>query len=162
MDIRKTKLEDLDQVMAIIDIARGLMRASGNTIQWTNGYPSREYIQSTIAIGENYVCIEDDVIVATFCFSLEPDPNYTIIEDGQWLNEEPYGVVHRLASNGQVKGVAAQCFQWCFEQCHNIRVDTHETNIPMQKVLTRLGYIRCGIIYVGDGTPRVAFQKIDS
>ena len=44
MDIRKTKLEDLDQVMAIIDIARGLMRASGNTIQWTNGYPSQEYI----------------------------------------------------------------------------------------------------------------------
>lgn len=161
MKIRKAKVQDLDRVMAIIDIARGLMRASGNTIQWTNGYPSREYILSTIDIGENYVCIEDDIVVATFCFSLERDPNYTVIEDGQWLNDEPYGVVHRLASNCKVKGVATHCLQWCFEQCHNIRVDTHETNIPMQKVLKKLGYTRCGIIYVSDGTARVAFQKIN-
>lgn len=162
MDIRKTNLQDIDQVMAIIDSARGLMRASGNTVQWTNGYPSREYIQSTIDIGENYVCLVADTIVATFCFSLEPDPNYAHIEDGHWLNDQPYAVVHRLASNGQVKGIAMRCFEWCFEQCPNIRVDTHETNIPMQKVLTKLGYTRCGIIYVGDGTARVAFQKINS
>ncbi|UIR56577.1 GNAT family N-acetyltransferase [Sphingobacterium sp. SRCM116780] len=161
MDIRKTTVEDLDQVMATIDIARGLMRASGNTIQWTNGYPSREYIQSTIEIGENYVCTVQGEIVGTFCFSLERDPNYTLIEDGQWLNDEPYGVIHRLASNGKVKGVAMKCFQWCFEQCHNIRVDTHESNIPMQKVMQKLGYKRCGIIYVHDGTARLAFQKID-
>ena len=31
------------------------------------------------------------------------DPDYQVIE-GAWLNEEPYGVVHRITSDGTVKG----------------------------------------------------------
>lgn len=160
MDIRKTKLEDLDQVMEAIDYSRKLMRESGNTIQWINGYPSRAFITSTIEIGENYVCELNGEIVGTFCFSLIPDPNYAKIEDGAWLNDEPYAVIHRLASNGKAKGVAQKCFEWSFDTFPNIRLDTHMSNVPMQKVLSKLGYQRCGIIYVGDGTPRLAFQKI--
>lgn len=51
------------------------------------------------------------------------------------------------------------CLDWCFQQIPNIRVDTHEANVPMQKLLMKNDYQKCGIIYVNDGTPRVAFQK---
>ncbi len=160
MEIRKSKPEDINQIMDCIDTARQLMRENGNQIQWTNGYPSRELMLESIENGFNFLILENDDVVATFDFIIGDDPNYSFIENGAWLNDEKYGVIHRLASNGKAKGVAKFCFEWCFNQFPNIRIDTHETNIPMQKVLEKLGYEKCGIIYVADGTPRLAFQKI--
>ncbi len=160
MEIRKSKPEDIKEIMNCITTARLLMRESGNNIQWTNGYPSKELMLESIENGFNYLIINDNEIVATFDFIIEDEPNYSFIENGNWLNDEKYGVIHRLASNGKARGVAQFCFEWCFSQFPNIRIDTHETNIAMQKVLERLGYEKCGIIYVADGTPRLAYQKI--
>ena len=160
MEIKKSKPEDINQIMDCIDTARQLMRESGNQIQWTNGYPSEELMLESIENGFNFLIFENGDVVATFDFIIADDPNYSFIENGAWLNNEKYGVIHRLASNGKAKGVAKFCFEWCFSQFPNIRIDTHETNIPMQKVLEKLGYQKCGIIYVADGTPRLAFQKI--
>ena len=160
MEIRKSNPNDINQIMDCIHTARQLMRESGNQIQWTNGYPSRELMLESIQNGFNFLIYENDEVVATFDFIIGDDPNYSFIENGAWLNDEKYGVIHRLASNGKAKGIAQFCFEWCFSQFSNIRIDTHETNVPMQKVLEKLGYEKCGIIYVGDGTPRLAFQKI--
>lgn len=160
MEVKKTVIEDLDSVMSSIDIARQLMRDSGNTTQWTNGYPSRELMSESINAGHNFLIFKDDEVVASFDFIIGEDPNYLVIEGGKWLNDAPYGVVHRLASNGKARGIAQFCFEWCFSQFPNIRVDTHEDNIPMQKVLSKLNYEKCGVIFVSDGTPRLAFQKI--
>ena len=161
MEIRKSNAADITEIMNCINIARVLMRESGNTTQWTNGYPSKELMLESIENGFNYLIFNDDEVVATFDFIIGDDPNYSVIENGTWLNDEKYGVIHRLASNGKAKGVAKFCFERCFSQFPNIRIDTHETNIAMQKVLEKLGYKKCGIIYVADGTPRLAFQKID-
>lgn len=160
MEIRKSTPEDIEAIMDCITTARQLMRESGNTVQWTNGYPSNELMLESVEKGYNFLILENDEVVATFDFIIEYDVNYSIIENGNWQNDEKYGVIHRLASNGKAKGVAQFCFEWCFYQFPNIRIDTHETNIAMQKVLERLGYQKCGIIYVADGTPRLAFQKI--
>lgn len=160
MEIRKSNPEDINQIMSCIDKARQLMRESGNLIQWTNGYPSKELMSESIKNGFNFLIFENNEVVATFDFIIGDDPNYSVIENGAWLNDEKYGVIHRLASNGKAKGVAKFCFEWCFSQFPNIRIDTHETNIAMQKVLEKLGYEKCGIVYVADGTPRLAFQKI--
>jgi len=65
----------------------------------------------------------------------------------------------RLASSGKEKGVAKACFEWCFSQCPNIRVDTHQDNVVMQRILEKLGFTYCGIIFVTNGTPRLAYQK---
>ena len=40
----------------------------------------------------------------------------------------------------------------------HIRIDTHEHNKVMQKALEKQEFERCGIIYVPDGTPRIAFE----
>ena len=87
------------------------------------------------------------------------DPTYQHIYEGNWLNDEPYGVIHRLATNGKRKGVSDACLNWCFEQWGNIRVDTHQDNKVMQHILTKYGFQRCGIIYVKNGTERIAYQK---
>ncbi len=162
MEIRKSTPEDIDLIMECISIARQSMRANGNNVQWINGYPSKELMLESVKNGFNYLIFNGENVVATFDFIIGDDPNYAIIENGNWLDEEKYGVIHRLASNGKAKGVAQFCFEWCFTQFPNIRIDTHETNTPMQKVLERLGYQPCGIIHVADGTPRLAFQKIST
>ena len=160
MEIRKSTPQDIDGIMNCIAFARQLMRDSGNTIQWINGYPSKELMLKSIENDCNYLVINNEGIVATFDFIIDDDPNYALIENGNWLNEDQYGVIHRLASNGKAKGVAQFCFEWCFSQFPNIRIDTQQSNVAMQKVLEKLGYKKCGIIYVADGTPRLAFQKI--
>lgn len=40
----------------------------------------------------------------------------------------------------------------------NIRIDTHADNKTMQHLIEADGFTRCGIIYIADGTPRIAYQ----
>lgn len=158
--IRKSKATDIDNIMDIYEYARLFMKSTGNGNQWINGYPSRELILNDISEGNSYVLIDDaDKIVATFFFRIGDDPTYAKIYNGQWLNDTPYGVAHRLAGNGSIKGIADICLQWCFDQCKNIRVDTHRDNKVMQNILCKMGYTECGIIYIANGTERIAFQK---
>ena len=87
------------------------------------------------------------------------DPTYLKIYDGQWKNDAPYGVVHRITSSGKVKGAASFCLDWAFSQCGNLKIDTHENNVVMQNLLKKNGFTYCGRIYVDDGGERLAFQK---
>jgi hypothetical protein len=159
MEIRNTVLSDLSHVMEIYDKARQYMRDNGNHNQWINGYPSMELVTGDINDKSSYVCLEDDLIVGVFRFTLGIDPTYIKIYEGEWMNEEPYGVVHRIATASHKKGVASYCLTWCLEQCSNIKIDTHEDNGIMQNLLLKNGYSYCGIIYLEDGAKRLAFQK---
>jgi len=161
MEVRKARSKDIDVVMAVISEARQIMRDNGNMTQWDNGYPSKEIISGDINQENGFVCTEDGEVVGYFCFMKgdNPDSNYDIIENGKWLDEAPYGVIHRLASGRKVKGIAQAAFDYAFSEIKNIRVDTHHENAPMQNFLNKLGFTFCGIIYVADGTPRDAFQK---
>lgn len=146
--------------MAIYAVARAFMKQHGNPTQWGDHYPAEAFIREEIAAGHSYVCLnEQGMIAGTFCFILGEDPTYQQIFEGSWLNEEPYGTLHRIASSGKEKGVARACIEWSFSQCPNIRVDTHRDNRLMQQVIASLGFTFCGIIYVSDGSPRLAYQK---
>ena len=160
MHIRKAETVEIDIIMSVFEAAKEFMRKTGNDKQWVDGYPSKDFILGNIRDGGLYVCLADDgQIVGAFYFKVEDEPTYARIYDGEWLNDRPYGVVHRIASNGTQKRVGDACLQWCFEQCGNIRVDTHRDNLTMQNVLLRNGYTRCGVIFVTNGTERIAFQK---
>lgn len=160
MTIRPATDTDLSRILEILDEARAIMRENGNLTQWSNGYPSAEVILADIAAGEGFMCMEGEQSVGYFCFMVgkDPDPNYCRIE-GDWLNDDPYGVIHRLASARLVRGVAGAAFSFAFSRIHNVRVDTHRENVPMQRFLEKEGFRYCGTIYVADGTPRDAFQK---
>lgn len=160
INIRQTEPHDLAALMAIYDHARRFMQTHGNPNQWIDGYPSEAYISQEIHDKHSYVCeTEDGEIAGTFCFIEGEDPTYARIDNGQWLNDAPYGVIHRMASSGIEKGIAERCIRWCFGQCPNIRVDTHRDNIVMQNILKKSGFTECGIIYTHNGTPRIAYQK---
>lgn len=161
MEIRKTRPEDLAEVMEIYARAREFMAQTGNPQQWSGGYPQEELIRQDIAEGISYVGVQDGRIEAVFVYFFGEDPTYRVIENGSWVNEEPYGVIHRIASRGTVQGAGSQCLQWGFAQCRNLRMDTHDDNQVMQHVLEKNGFKRCGRIYLMDGRPRVAYQKTE-
>ena len=40
----------------------------------------------------------------------------------------------------------------------HIRIDTHQDNKVMQHVVEKHGFRRRGIIYIADGSPRIAYE----
>lgn len=158
MQIRKTRETDIPTVMDIFDAARAFMRAHGNSDQWPVGTPSRETIEADIEAGNSYVCEEGGRVVATFAFLPGPDPTYAQVEGEGWHGEGPYSVLHRVASDGTAHGVTAAMFAFAKERAAALRIDTHEDNIPMQNAIRKAGFKPCGVIYLANGDPRVAFD----
>lgn len=158
MTIRKATLADLPEVLDIYVYAREQMAAAGNP-QWAGGRPSEETVKADIAAGNSYVMLDGDELVGVFTLILGEEPTYAVIEDGAWLDDEPYGTLHRIASNGKARGVMQAALAFCEGVSPNMRVDTHEKNLAMQHILEKNGYVYCGRIYVDDGTPRRAYQK---
>ena len=164
MQIRLAKEKDLPQIRTIYDAAKSYMDASGNPNQWGAGYPPEEYLREDIFLSRLYVCEEEDILHGVFLFAVTDDPTYHYIE-GAWLNEEPYGVIHRIASDGVKKGIFRMVEEFCKEKMAeqnvtNLRIDTHEDNKTMQHLVEKCGFERCGIIYLANGSPRIAYQLV--
>lgn len=161
MDIRKTTLQDIPRMQEIFEDAKSKMRADGNMLQWTGGYPSDELLRGDIDRGVSYIVESDGEMVGTFAWIPGIDPTYLKIYEGEWLEDTSlYGTIHRIASVQGVHGVASVVFEWCWAQIPNIRVDTHRDNNIMQHILRKNGFSYCGIIYLLNGDERLAFQKI--
>lgn len=156
---RKGTPNDLPRILEICDSARRFMRSRGNLTQWVNGYPSKEVILRDMSAGNNYVGEDESgEIIVTFAFIVGDDPTYAEITGGRWLNQNPYGTIHRMASSGKQSGMLEAAVDFCFQQTSDIRLDTHKDNTPMLQAARRLGFIHCGVIICQDGTPREAFQ----
>ena len=165
MEIRKTTEQDIGRLMEIYAYARDFMTKTGNPNQWgPTNWPPETLLRNDIKEGNSYVCTNDNgTVIGTFYFIQGKDiePNYREITDGAWLDDSAYGVVHRLASDGSERGIGQFCINWAFAQCGHMRIDTHTDNKVMQKLLTKLGFQRCGIIYViEDNYPRYAYEKV--
>ena len=162
MKIRKSTIADIPVMQQIFADAKAKMRASGNMLQWTGGYPSDDVLKNDIERGFSYVVEgEDGQIVATFVLAICDDPTYKHIYEGRWLDDDqPYGTIHRIASREGTHGVMTMVLQWAFAQIDNIRVDTHRDNLPMQHLLLKHGFSYCGIIYLLNGDERLAYQKL--
>ena len=159
MKIRNSTQNDLEQLLSIYAYAREQMRAAGNPSQWKDCYPTTEQIITDIQNQNSHVITEDGEILAVFAFILGDDPTYVRIEDGNWLNNEPYGTIHRIAAGGGKKGMFRCCLSFCEARAANIRADTHACNAAMQHLLETNGFQKCGRIYVADGSPRIAYHK---
>ena len=103
MNIRKSTLQDLPQILNLYKIAREFMKNNGS-------------------------------------------------------DREPYGVIHRVASNGVTKGVTRAAFSYGLERSGYVRIDTHEDNKPMQGALKKFGFRECGVIHLERGAERIAFD----
>lgn len=158
--IRKSYLDDLPVILKLRDQAREIMRSYGNTFQWPDGYPYDEKFIHDIELGCSYVMAnETGTIVGTFALIPGPDITYKVIYDGQWLDDEPYHVIHRIASTPDSHGILDAVLDYCESLDPNIRIDTHKENIIMINGLKKRGYQYCGIIHLLNGDERMAFQK---
>lgn len=173
---RKTKESDLDRVMNILADGRASLAALGID-QWQGGYPHRGVIEADVARGESFVAVDDNAVVfATTMIGLAGEPIYDTIEGGLWLTSSMshsprYGVIHRVAVSASQKGQGAGTFLLASAEritsaqgYESVRVDTHPGNLPMQRLLEKQGYTRCGIVHIvhaEKGTPeRIAYEKV--
>lgn len=161
MEIKRAIIDDIDAIMPVFDEARAFMRRSGNLGQWTGGYPSRMQIAEDIAAGHLYKAVDGNAILGVFFFAVMDEPTYHVI-DGSWRYDRPYGVIHRIA-RGSLPfpgSLLHEALAFASEAIDYIRVDTYRDNIPMQRALEREGFTRCGIIWIGDGSERIAFDRL--
>lgn len=156
--IRLATIADLPAISAIYAFARTQMAKDNNPDQWGKTYPALDVLEADIAAKYLYVIEEAGNIGGVFAFILGEDPTYQQIE-GSWLDDQPYGTIHRIAGNGKVKGVFNKALAFCEQLEPNIRIDTHQNNKRMQHLIKKNGFVYCGIILTDDQTPRLAYQK---
>ena len=163
MEIRKSTDKDFDSMLRIYSRARAFMAENGNPNQWgPTNWPPEELLQRDIAQGKSYVCTHNEKVIGTFFFDSGKDieNTYKIIEDGKWVDDSAFGVIHRLAGSSEVKGTAEFIINWAYKKCGHLRVDTHGDNKVIQNIMKKLDFVHCGTIYVEeDNYPRLAYEK---
>lgn len=154
--IRRGTPEDLPRLEEIYAAARGYMRSQGNMTQWSDHYPSAASALADMEHGWNFVVENEGHIVATFCLMTDPEPTYAELQEAMTV---PYVTLHRVASDGSVRGILAKAVEFALSlySC-DIRIDTHSDNSAMLRAIIREGFVPSGTITLADGSPRVAFR----
>lgn len=157
--IMQATMADRDQIIEILKHGRQMQIESGNSHQWDANFPPISQVEADIQTKAAYKCVDKATgdIQAVFSLFHRPDPTYKSI-DGQWLNDEPYVTVHRIASSGRVSGVGQYCLASVVDKYANVRIDTHKDNAPMRHILAKLGFQAVGTIYLANGDPRIAYH----
>ena len=160
MEIRPMKEQDIPKLLELYAHARKYMAKTGNPNQWTEDYPSREILLKDVMNG-GYVILDERSAI-TGAFILEENAHELAYDtiDGKWLNDEPYGVIHRCATLYNQRGIGQFFLDWCLKKCSNIRVDTHKDNLPMIKFLEKNNFTYCGVVHYEKVGARLAYQKI--
>lgn len=174
MNIRATTPKDVDAVMTIIEEARATIAALGID-QWQHGTPNRVMITEDMALGQGrVVTLDSGEIVGTFALIYDGEPTYNTIHNGQWQvpdrncpEDFAYIAIHRVAVSiaQRGNGVSTAIIEYAEEFARilgkkSLRIDTHEGNIVMRRMLENHGFVACGTIYLSNGDPRVAYEKV--
>lgn len=166
--IRKSTLNDLDALMPIFDEARGTIAKLGID-QWQNGYPSRDVIADDVAKERSYVVEVNGNIRGTFVLVDDGEVTYDQIYDGHWLtgdDSQNYIAIHRVAISvvSRGSGISTEIINYASEYAKklgraSLRIDTHEGNVVMRRMLEKHGFSLCGTIHLQNGDLRVAYEK---
>lgn len=163
--IRKALLKDQDDILKIYDDAKAFIK-SYNSPQWQDGYPNIETFIDDLKNERLYVYDIDGTAVACASF-YHYEKDYEDIYEGNWLTDGTnYMAVHTIATLDSYRGhgISKQFFDYLFEnfEASSIRIDTHELNKPMIKILTKVGFEYCGIVYLGEkkDKKRLAFERL--
>ena len=173
MNIRKTRAADLTAVMGIIEEARRTIAALGIN-QWQNGTPNAAMIAEDIQKEQGRVVEIDGIAVGTFALIFDGEPTYRIIEQGSWslpdrteTGEWSYLAIHRVAVSvaSRGTGVSTAIIRHAEDTARSLgrtslRIDTHEGNVVMRRMLEKHGFVCRGVIHLENGDPRVAYEKL--
>jgi len=164
MNLRKATLSEVPAIWEILQQAIARRKQDGSQ-QWQDGYPNEQTIHGDFANNYAYVLTDNNRIIAYAAIIFDIEPAYTEIQ-GKWLTNDEYVVIHRVATSNEVlgKGIATQLFKLIEDlaldsKVYSIKVDTNFDNIPMLKILAKLGYVYCGEVFFR-GAARKAFEKV--
>jgi len=165
MKTRLSNTSDIKSIMDIIKQAQSYFKQSGIN-QWQNNYPNDSVIENDIRLNESYVIEMDEKIVGTYVLSFRNEDTYDLIYEGSWLSNDKYAVIHRIAFDQGIKGkgLSKEVLDIIYSQCtsnqiFSIKIDTHEDNKVMKKMLVSNGFVHCGTIFLRDGNKRLAYEK---
>ena len=169
MEIRKAKDADFGAMQALFDEARGTIATLGIN-QGQNGEPAPEVVREDISLGQSYVITDGDALCATFALMNESEPLYDDIYSGEWKtgnDNRNYQAIHRVAVAVFMrgKGTSTEIINYAAQRARelgrvSLRIDTHEGNAVMRRMLEKHGFELCGVIYLKNGDPRVAYERV--
>ena len=165
MKIRKSSVSDINNLLEIFDEARKTIATLGID-QWQNGYPSFDVVREDISLSRSYAVEIDESVCGTFVM-MENEPTYDKIYEGEWLGNEDYIAIHRVAISVRCRGrgistsiIDCAASYARFLGRSSLRIDTHEGNVVMRRMLEKHGFEYCGVIYLENGEARVAYEKV--
>ena len=169
MEIKQATQENVPAMLGLFDEARSTIAALGID-QWQNGYPSRQVVEQDIALSQSYVVVDDGQLCGTFVLIENGEPTYDIIYDGHWPtgdDNHDYVAIHRVAVSVRMrgKGISTAIIDYAAARARalgraSLRIDTHQGNVVMRRMLEKHGFVHCGVIHLMSGELRVAYEKI--
>lgn len=158
-------VKNITWIMQAIDLCRPIL-AGQQSDQWQGKEPSLKTIQNDVKHKQFYL-LEDGNQVIGGAALLSKDEAYDHLISGSWINQDPYIVIHRFflhpTFHGQKLGkVLLTCIEdlvWA-RGIQNIRLDTHERNIPMRGLLKSLKYVEVGRVNLPQAGERLVYHKV--
>jgi len=154
MNIRLANTSDTNRIFEIYEYARAYMKAHGNPYQWGDDRPEKSVTKDDIKNQRCYVMEDDGHIFACFVFTIGFEKEY----EAKFPSKVEYGVIHRVASDGSKSGIVERIVDFAKGKVNLLRIDTHEDNKTMQRVIERQNFKRLGIIYLEDKSPRILYE----
>lgn len=155
---------DIPLCMNFIEQARAHQLEQG-FLQWTENSPNVQDVIEDIERANGYLALENGVPFGYVCISFLGEAAYDAL-DGEWLSNQPYAMIHRLAfaQNGRGKGLAKEVFAFAGSLCnarnvHSLRIDTHADNAKMRHIIEREGFTYCGTVMYVNGS-RMAYELL--
>jgi GNAT superfamily N-acetyltransferase len=163
-EFRKATLNDLAVIWEILQQAI-LRRKEEGSNQWQDGYPNVEVLKKDMARGAGFVLIDGDLIVGYCAILINDEPDYANIQ-GEWLTNDDFVVIHRVAiaekylGKGLAKVIMAFVEDYAMKnRIFSIKADTNFDNIAMMKIFDKLSYTYCGEVFFRN-SPRRAYEKV--
>lgn len=168
LNIRKSTKADMPALMEVFAEARGTIAMLGIN-QWQDGYPNETVIMEDVEQNRSFSVEKEGEVVGTFALMYHGEPTYDVIHSGNWLSGEDgaYLAIHRVAVavKSRGTGISSAIIEFAATEALNahkksLRIDTHEGNVVMRRMLEKNGFSYCGIIYLENGDPRVAYERM--
>jgi GNAT superfamily N-acetyltransferase len=154
-----------DWIIRQIDGCRKQMATHGSG-QWQGKEPSLETIEDDILHQRYYLLFVNNQPCGGASL-MSHEPAYDHLQEGQWLNQDPYIVIHRFFIAPSFQGqqlskiLLNQIEQQVKKQLiHNIRLDTHAFNLPMRGLLSRQQYLEVGRAWLPQAGERLVYHKV--
>lgn len=161
---RRAVATDLPAIEKILKDAVARMLAEGKQ-QWNESYPTAVYVLADMARDVAFVLEFQGEVVAYGAVVFDGEPAYDDL-DGEWLSDQKYVVVHRVAvsQKAQGNGVGARFMKsveyYAAEKgIGSFRIDTNFDNFAMLRLIEKCGFAYCGEVSYERGK-RKAFEKL--